>query len=69
MDIFELQLKKLFLHSLMPTNKRMLELLTEWFTNVEFDNNIVTIYHRDVAYKYQFELRECKYVNKILAIS
>lgn len=67
-DIFEYQLKKLFLHSLMPNNARMLEILSDWYNKVEFDNNIVTIYHREVAYKYQLELRESKYVNKIIVI-
>lgn len=68
-DIFEFQLKKLFLHSLMPSKTRMLELLTEWFDDIDFNDDIVTIYHREVAYKYQFELREYNYINKILIIS
>ena len=67
-DIFEYQLKKLFLHSLMPNNARMLEILSDWYNKVEFDNNIVTIYHREVTYKYLLELRESKYVNKIIVI-
>lgn len=67
-DIFEYQLKKLFLHSLMPNNVRMLEILSDWYNKVEFDNNIVTIYHREVAYKYQLELKECKYIKEILVI-
>ena len=67
-DIFEYQLKKLFLHSLMPNNTRMLEILSEWFDDVSFEDNIVTIYHREVAYKYQLELRECKYIKEVLVI-